>query len=860
MERNNPVYAGLIPETGKSFRALSSHKRLPLILLIGFLLLISLSGCVNMYDPESSQDNQPDVIATVSPDSAFGQTFVSHRSSLTSIDLWLNVTDPADKNGLLGVELFHSPADSSPWFNTQISFNFIRNNRPVRIAFPPPRDPPNQKYFLKLSTLDGTIQVLGKNGDAYPQGTAWIQGHPTESDAAFHLSYDYNLRSFFDDLGSALAHSWVIIPLVLTLLLPGWLLLGLANKRGIFDLGERIAISLALSMAVIPLLMTWSTFLGIKWSQVSVRTAAGLLVLGVLTRWWWKNRRRTLSADQTRLNTKSEIASRTPLAMTSDLRSRPDWTSLALVGIFLIALAVRLIMVRDLAASPWVDSVHHALITRLILDQGAFPNTYAPYINIETASYHAGFHSVLATFIWISGLDLRTAMLLFGQVLNALSVFAVYAFTTSLVQSRRAGVIAALITAVISPMPAYYTSWGRYTQLAGVLILPGAFLLIKTLLDSRFDPEERASRRTNWLLMFLAGIACGGLFLTHYRVIAFLALLLITYLPFHLASSAHPKAFWKNLRTDSGWLGGVALGAILLALPWWPSTLSTLFIPKLEEWSVVKSSLFSDFSWGFLTTALGKYAIGFAGLGLVWSILQKRGFSLIMLIWTVLLFILANLAAFNLPGGGFVNNTSVEIILFMPLSALGGYFLSQLLTGWTSFIPHRWLMGYYGALGVLGLVFALIGAQNLLPILNPITFLFRQADQPAMTWIEENVPSEQTFLINPFAWGYGLYAGNDGGFWISSLTRHETIPPPVLYGLADNPDHIQHINEIIQKVMDLSQKPDELYAYLESVNIHYIYIGARGGILSPDVLQNSGLFEVQYQQNGAWVFHLKDRG
>lgn len=854
MERNNPVYAGLLPETGKSFRAITSHKRLPLILFISFLLLFSLSGCVNMYDPESSQDNRPDVIATVSPESTFGQTFISHRSNLTSIDLWLNVIDPPDKNGLLDVALFHSPEDSSPWFTTQISFNYIRNNSPVRIAFPPPRDPPNQNYYLKLSTLDGTLQVLGKNGDAYPQGTASIQGHPTESDAAFHLSYDYNLRSFFDDLGSALAHGWIIIPLVLTLLLPGWLLFSLANKRGKFDFGERIAISLALSMAFIPLLMTWTTFLGIKWSQVSVRTAAGLLVLGVLVRWWWKSRHSTLSGDQPQVH--SNLAKSGGSQWSGSL----DWTSLALFGVFLIALAVRLIMVRDLAASPWVDSVHHALITRLILEQGAFPNTYAPYINIETARYHAGFHSVLATFIWISGLDLRTAMLLFGQVLNALSIFAVYAFTTSLVQSRRAGVIAALITAVISPMPAYYTSWGRYTQLAGVLILPGAFLLIKTLLDRRFDPEERASRRTNWLLMFLAGIACGGLFLTHYRVIAFLGLLMITYLPFHLASSAQPKTFWKNLRYDSGWMGGVALGAILLALPWWPSTLSTLFIPKLAEWSVVKSSLFGDFSWGFLTTALGKYAIWFAGLGLVWSILQKRGFSLIMLIWTVLLFILANLAAFNLPGGGFVNNTSVEIILFMPLSALGGYFLSHLLTGLGSFIPYRWLVGYYGALGVLGLVIALIGARNLLPILNPITFLFRQADQPAMTWIDENVPSGQTFLINPFAWGYGLYAGNDGGFWISSLTQHETVPPPVLYGLDDNLDHVQHINEIIQKVMELCQKPDELYAYLESVNIHYIYIGARGGILSPGVLQNSGLFDVQYQQNGVWVFHLKDSG
>ena len=29
--------------------------------------------------------------------------------------------------------------------------------------------------------------------------------------------------------------------------------------------------------------------------------------------------------------------------------------------------------------------------------------------------------------------------------------------------------------------------------------------------------------------------------------------------------------------------------------------------------------------------------------------------------------------------------------------------------------------------------------------------------------------TDATVLINPFTWGYGLYAGNDGGFWISPL-------------------------------------------------------------------------------------------
>ena len=79
---------------------------------------------------------------------------------------------------------------------------------------------------------------------------------------------------------------------------------------------------------------------------------------------------------------------------------------LLLVLIFLVSLVVRLIMVRDLATPAWVDSVHHALITRLILTNGAYPSTYLPYLDISPTVYHPGFHSIAASFVWLTNLDL----------------------------------------------------------------------------------------------------------------------------------------------------------------------------------------------------------------------------------------------------------------------------------------------------------------------------------------------------------------------------------------------------------------------------------------------------------------------
>ncbi len=148
---------------------------------------------------------------------------------------------------------------------------------------------------------------------------------------------------------------------------------------------------------------------------------------------------------------------------------RIDPYALGLVGVFVCALAVRLIMVRDLSAPPWVDSVHHGMITRLILEGGKLPESYAPFLNIDTAQYHSGFHSVLAMFTWLSGLDIAAAMLLFGQILNALSIFAVYAFTKILTRDQRAGLIAAGITAFLTPMPAYLNQLGSLHAIDGII-------------------------------------------------------------------------------------------------------------------------------------------------------------------------------------------------------------------------------------------------------------------------------------------------------------------------------------------------------------------------------------------------------
>jgi hypothetical protein len=265
-------------------------------------------------------------------------------------------------------------------------------------------------------------------------------------------------------------------------------------------------------------------------------------------------------------------------------------------------------------------------------------------------------------------------------------------------------------------------------------------------------------------------------------------------------------------------------------------------------------SFFQDFSWSYLTSALGKQAMVVAGLGLLWGFIKRRSLAFIVSIWILILFFLTNLDALGLPGGGLITNISVEIMLFIPISILGGYFIDQILSYWKVVTPKQVIVPSIGLIFIISGFIAYMGARQLIPIINPVTLLSRNADLPAIEWVSQHIPENETIVVNPFAWGYGLYAGNDGGYWISPLTGRLTLPPPVLYGLGTGVDEI---NAQIQQVVSLSPDPAQFRDFLTSQQLHYVFVGARGGVIPAEILASSGLFNILYHQDGVWIFSVK---
>ncbi len=805
-----------------------------------FCLVYFTTGCVTFTDPEESQIYTADTIGELSSSNLIGQSFVSRRPRLDGITIW--ITSPAGQtsetpgvnSSPIQVTLYSSPKNTHALYSTSVTAPPNGVAVPLFIKIPIQSNQASQSYYLEVSQPDGGIQINGRSEDAYPRGQAFINGNPVDADLAFRLNYDYNLSAFTQDAGSFVQNFWLVLPLLVTLWLPGWLILEYSGLRKRFDPGEQTSIAIALSLAFIPILMLWTTTVKVPWSRGGVIAFSIICILLFLL----QNIKFIVHHQQTTADPGQPPT--TALAKIS-----ANWSlSLPLLLIFFAVLAIRLIMVRDLATPAWVDSVHHALITRFILQNGVYPSSYLPFLAINPTDYHPGFHSIAATFTWLSHLDLARSLLILGQVINALAIFPVYQMAKTLTGNARIGIMASFIVGFLTPMPAYYASWGRYTELAGLLMVPAVIALLN------LSPGQSRSQR--YTLILLGALLSAGLFMIHYRVVIFLALLFIGYLAttFIPRKAVISPPFSSTFRVSLS----MAACAILLALPWLLPTIRITLIPAVSAPVAGTARFFQDFSWAYLTSALGKPALILAGLGILLSLIKLERFSYTFLVWIILMFFVANLDALRLPGAGLINHTSVEIILFIPISILGAYFTEKVLTSWDELMPRFLKLPYEALITAALIIVAFIGSKSLLTIINPVTILSRGSDLVAIQWVNDNIPNQETILINPFSWGYGLYAGNDGGYWLSPLTGRPTLPPPVLYGLSPQRSKI---NELTQQIIKVNSDPRSLHDLLSSNNIHYIFIGARGGILSPQKFSQSNYFTTLYQANGDWVFRVK---
>ncbi|NJN65850.1 MAG: hypothetical protein HC884_03600 [Chloroflexaceae bacterium] len=679
-------------------------------------------------------------------------------------------------------------------------------------------------------------------------------------------------RKLFITLLPCLIVAWVAGPtgrllVVLPLLLfgPGYLLDRVLRLKFPAVPFLRPSLWLGLSLCSVALLYEWATVVGLVLSSAVLHGLALSCAVGVVGAAWQPGHTRSLRIADARTIGKT-------------------WLPLLLV--FLLSLGVRLVQIRDLVLPAWVDSVHHALIIRVAAEQGQAPYSLRPYLPVDHLSYHWGYHVFTAAVMHLSGLELPRVMLWEGQVLNALHVLTCASLATCLWRRPLAGVVAGIVVGLVSIMPSYYVSWGRYTLLTGLLVLPPLAISWHLWLRT-------ASR--GWLLA--TALLLAGLSIIHALVLVLAGCLLAV-----MGGTWALDTSWALVRSrlwQATWLVG---GALVLAAPWlWVLSLKIL-LPAVENphalvsggdyvqlhagllWEPQKNLLLISLAlvallWG--TWHRAKAAVGLAGWvsGMVvlanpWMvgyILPVAGGLLVL--WSVpqrrfgvapggLALLLINPWLIPVPHSWIMTNDIMVVCLFIPLSVLIGGGAQAWLAWLKRTVPASppsppfWRVLARGGFGVLLAAFALWGAKDLRDVINPVTVLATPADTAAMAWVAEHTPPDARFLINAVPWYPGdTDRGTDGGYWLLPLTGRWTTTPPAVFTYGP-PDYVREVRRVSGVVASFQEgQEQDIHRLIEDERITHIYLGPDSHPLSPALFDDPLRYEQVYtDQDGSTIF------
>ncbi len=471
---------------------------------------------------------------------------------------------------------------------------------------------------------------------------------------------------------------------------------------------------------------------------------------------------------------------------------------------------------------------------------------------LKSFTYHFGFHTAVAVYHWLTGLETTNSVIAVGQIMNGLAMLSLYPLAMRANgRSRWAGVMAVLVAGLLSPMPMYYVNWGRYVQLAGQVILPIAAWLTLEMLESR---ERRLG------LWLLTAMLVAGLLLAHYRVTIFYLLFLL------VAWTTSTFWAWRQktplytplLRTAS-----LSLLSLVLVVPWlwrlWTGYLPTI----LGEFarSEASTSTVAEQSGTMMqaTSYVPLPLLVAAGLGVLLALARRERWILPLIAWVILLFLAANPHWLGLPGmatvsnfAGVLNTFTVLIGLYMPISILCGYLGSTLIEA----IPDRLAWLRVAATVAAILVLSVMGGRKALTIVDTKHVLVTAPDLQAMEWIESHTPETAKFLANSFfAYEDNVIVGSDAGWWLPLLAHRENTVPPITYGheTATEPEYIARVNELGRFVGDNALDVPQTLEMLRSNRISHVYIGSQGGNLSLEELQASDVYSLVYHKDRVWI-------
>ncbi|MCS7247287.1 MAG: hypothetical protein NZ840_03500 [Anaerolineales bacterium] len=655
---------------------------------------------------------------------------------------------------------------------------------------------------------------------------------------------DYSLLVKLIELGA------LIVPVFL---MPGLALVhGLSPKWKQFPIEVYLSIAIGASLAFYPLLFLFSRLVGLPLRTSTLGVT--LILLGV---WLFysvlKERREVYEYFRVELE---------------HALHRQSAVSVGLLIVFAALWFVRFWAIRSLPLPMWGDSVHHTLIVQLLIENGGLFESWEPYAELQSLTYHFGFHAAVAVYALLGGLSAAKATLVVGQILNVFAVTSLSALSWKISKGNRwATLFSWVLAGFVFFMPMYYTNWGRYTQLCGQVLLPIVVLLLWELMEKGYYEGSKKwgvkwVRERPWREILLVAVVTSGLALIHYRVFLFMlgcipALLVLTY------SRQHGREQFTDLV-----LGGVI--GFLFYLPWFTKVYGGKLYQGFVRGITTSPSALSDYAWeynaiGNLGTYLPVPVWVLLVVSIVWGIWRQDKRIFFVAAWWGVVLLMANPDWIGLPGAGLLSNFAVFIAIYLPAALILGTVLAWLME--TIQAQIRSIAQILG-LGAVVVTLLLTWRSRIQDIQPDLHAMATGQDLRAMEWIQANTPQQTRILVNSFfAYGGSTVVGSDGGWWIPFLTKRKISVPPMPYTAEEGPfpNYVEYVNSLRRMIEEKGYVHPDVVAELKARGYEYAYIGEKQGrvnydgpvVMKPKLMLASGLYELAYHKGRVWVLRIK---
>jgi hypothetical protein len=805
--------------------------------------------------------------------SSFGQSFTAQNNGLSGLSVLLAPIQAQNAGNLL-FHLKTSPQSNDDLALARLPLSEVTHQAYYKIDFPPQRDSRNKDYYLQVDVEgEGQVRIFTAAGDSYLDGALYVNQAPQDNQLGFQLEYDRTIYV----LGSIqIIVGWILVLIIgfILFIIPGWGLFSLLWRGwDVIPWFSKLGLSSGLSFAIYPLLLLWTHIVGMHLGAVYAFLPPTIGIIALI----WKNRNflidiRTNIRQKTRLSIGRKL-----------LTSGSILVDIAFVIILGLIIVSRFWVIRSLEVPLFGDSYQHTMISQLIIDHGGLFDSWEPYTDLVTFTYHFGFHSAVAVYHWFSGVSVENAMLWTGQLTNILAILGLYPLVVKIAKNRWAGVLAMLIAGLLSPMPMYYINWGRYTQLAGLVILPTAIYCAWSILERSYPDLWNIPfihKITSWRYhsldfgsLMVVWLVLGGVALTHYRIL----ILAILFFPaFGLFTFS--RKYFLTLLARIGWIG---IGGTVLFLPWFIHVFGGKIMSMFAAQITTLPSELSTYTAQINSTGnlniylpLFIWLLFFFCVG--WGLWKRNKDLAIFIIWWFLIVIATNPNWIGLPGIGIITNFAILIAFYIPASVTIGSTLSWILikiqqpeiTGNPSYKTNNLNILGNTAVMVIICFLGIWGLRNRLNDLNLSSYaLITRPDLRAMTWIRDNLPTDAEFLVNSFfAYNNSTVVGSDGGWWIPLLAGRKTSLPPITYGFEEGVGSAtaESANSIAKEIQVKGIINPEIISMLLQKGIRYIYLGQRQGsinyigpqILNPELMNDDPNFKVVYHQDRVWIFQV----